>query len=475
MATGTPISTTSVATAPVAQASYGPGEALPAVGTPQYAQAQQLAAVKAPAPIAADTLGSGATPITFPPSVPSIPSPKTVTPPSGTTVGTNGLVVPPTPATNTSTNPDTSTSSGFRSWVQSSLGSLLPAVQGEATAQSDAENVAGIPQKQADAISTYNAYQQAQIDQTNTIQSMKTESGGTTAGNAEAIATYKNQTDAHISNLALQANLAQSNYSAAEKIVTDKVNAQLSSVKDTIGLLTTMSTMENNDMTDSEKEQATEKAAELTKQTELFTSASTDAHTVLMKANAPTSAYSQLDAVTTDFADGKITAEEAQSQMDQIVGKYETSSTAALSTTDINNGIANAATDSATFKAYPADVQDFFAKSSDTMINNWNDAVRDVKSGTDPQKAADNASLNLSPNMMSLLKGYAPATSSNSGGGFLGWLKGLFGSGSASSSTSSTTPQSVKIGGQSYNVGDIVVNSKNQRGIVNADGTITPQ
>ena len=253
-------------------------------------------------PITVDTLGQNTpTPITLPPPTPYTPPVTNVPPPAGTTTDANGKAVVP-PANSSAT---------------SQVQSLIDKLGTEGDTQTQLETAAGtddlLKQKTAD----FNAYNQAKIDQTNTIAQMK-ESGagaGDVFGMNANIAKYQLESDAHISNLAIQSQISSGNYTDAENTITKKLDAMFTPIKDQISALSTLSTMENNDMTDSEKLLATQKADQLKTDSANVQSAASDIQSSLLKNGSYSAVAPKIDSIIQDYSNGKITADEAQSQM----------------------------------------------------------------------------------------------------------------------------------------------------------------
>lgn len=372
------------------------------------------------------------TPVTF--SAPSVPQP------TGTTPGSNGQVSP---------TPSNDTNASIKSTIQNLIGE--EGTEGDVTNSLNQQN--GVDRKTAQATSDYNAYIQAKQDLANRLENIQENNptGATALGKSEEYAAAEREGNADLANLAVQAQMSQGLLTAAQKTVSDKIADQFQPIKDQISALTTFNSVNNADLTESEKTQITANAEQLKTESAAVQTAVSDIHQTLLKDGAPASAYSAVDAITAQYTSGKIDAATAQSEMYAAASQYG-ASTGTLSKVETAKGISNAAVDSKTFDSLPSDVQDFFAKSSAATIGNWVKAKDAVAGGTDPSKAAADNSLNLSSNALAYLKTFAPApgTQTNSGG-FLGWLKGLFGGNQQSTTTQSTAKgATTTINGHSY-------------------------
>ena len=226
-------------------------------------------------------------------STPTIPSiTPTVSHPAGTTLDANGNAVLPTTSNNDSLN---------------TLLGLNQTLGTEGTVEAGLETTLGTDAKLQQATDDYNAYQKANVDQTNQLESMRTRGGeGVTAGDEEMLA-YQHASDAHISNLAYQATVSQGAYDNAEKILTDKLDTQFKPLQaqfDNLSKLYPDLVKPLQDAADSVKTFADN----LNKQ--------------FVQNQAPVSVVSSIDKIVNDFTAGKITAQDAISKMTQASGQY---------------------------------------------------------------------------------------------------------------------------------------------------------
>lgn len=301
---------------------------------------QPSAVTGMPSPISADTLGTPAKAVTVPPPTPTTPATTSVSVPPGTTVDANGNATPiPPPKGDSSTN-DT------QAWIKQQLEIAGTELGTEGTVRSQAENDNQTAAKTAQATADFNAYNAAKIQQTNTIEAMRTEAGGTTTGTAERIANYQKESDANISNLAIQSQISQGNATAAQKAVDDKITNQFGPLKDRIDFLTKFASVNNNDLSDSEKFALQQKADQMKTDSEDVSKFSSDIQTNMVQNKAPASALDAIDKVTNDFTSGKITAADAKDQILKAAGAYAGDSYKAAQTAKLNADAIKEATDS---------------------------------------------------------------------------------------------------------------------------------
>lgn len=292
-----------------------------------------------PTPITADTLGTPAKAVTIPPPTPTTPTTTTVSAPPGTTPDANGNATLPPPTKDSST-------SDVQKWIEQELGASGKELSTEGDVRTQVEKDNDTAGKSAQATADFNAYQKAKIDQTNQIEAMRTASGGLSGGNAEAIANYQKETDAHISNLAYTSNISQGNSTAAQKAVDDKITNQFGPLKDRIDFLTKFASVNNNDLSDSEKFALQQKADQMKTDSEDVSKFSSDIQTNMVQNKAPASALDAIDKVTNDFTSGKITAADAKDQILKAAGAYAGDSYKAAQTAKLNADAIKEATDS---------------------------------------------------------------------------------------------------------------------------------
>lgn len=265
-------------------------------------------------PINVDSLGKAAsTPIAIPPATVTSPAVNTVTPPAGSVTDANGNATTPPPATPPAT-----------SSISSQIQDAIAKVGTEGAVSDQLNQAAGTDQLLAQKNADYNAYNQAKIDQTNTIASMRENNpqGQDKFGLEASVAKYQMESDAHISNLAVQSQVSSDNYAAAEDTISKKLDAQFTPLKDQVTMLEALNTTENNDMTDSEKMKAQTQADQLKTDSANVQTAAHDIQTSLLKNGTYATAAPKIDAIVQDYSNGKLTAAEAQSKMYAAASPY---------------------------------------------------------------------------------------------------------------------------------------------------------
>lgn len=247
-------------------------------------------------PIAVDNLAKPATPLAISASTPAVTNTPSVAAPQGTTTGENGQAVP---AENTTHDQIVK--------ELSDLGIELQGVQKETLD----------PNLQTNATSAYNAYNQAKLDLAQKLNTMRTANPtGQFGTDVQAqIAKTESEGNANLANLAVVAQSTQGLLTDAQKTIDDKLTAQLQPIQDRIDFLTKFSTTNDADLTDTQKEQMTEKADQLKTEQAGVQTAAQNIHATLLKNAAPASAYSTIDGVMNKYTSGQISGTEAQSEM----------------------------------------------------------------------------------------------------------------------------------------------------------------
>lgn len=256
-------------------------------------------------PINVDTLGQGTSaPISLPPPTPNLPVTHNVTQPAGTTTDANGNATTPPPS------------------IADQIQSAITEEGTEGNVENQLNQQAGVDTLQQNKTDAYNAYIKAQTDQRNTLATMTNGSGMDKFGFDSTAAAYKSQTDANIANLSVASNLASGQYTDAVDSVTKKLDAQFTPLKDQVTMLEALNTTENNDMTDSEKLEAQTKADQLKTDSANVQTAAHDIQTTLLKNGTYAQAAPKIDAIVQDYANGKVDAATAQSQMYAAASPY---------------------------------------------------------------------------------------------------------------------------------------------------------
>lgn len=332
-----------------------------------------------PTPINVDTLGTGSSaPITLPPTTPYTPPVTNVSAPAGTTVGTNGqaTVTPPPPAN--------------KSAVDAVTG-LINKLGTEGDTQNNLETQAGTAQLLAQKTADFNAYNQAKIDQTNTIAAMRSSNpeGQDKFGVDAAVAKYQLESDAHISNLAIQSQISSGNYTDAENTITQKLDAMFTPIKDQISALTSLSTLENNDMSDSEKQQAQTQADQLKTDSANVQQTASDLSKLLVSNSTYSQVAPKFDQINQDYINGKIDAATAQNEMYAAAAQYATTPDpkSALAMQLTASEIAKNYSDATGASMTPADIQNLASTLNDYNGQKYITAT-DLTGYTTAQKSA---------------------------------------------------------------------------------------
>lgn len=305
------------------QVVYQGGEALPQMGSPQYLQAQQgiLPTPQASSvfsPVPTDVLGN-ITPVTVPPITPTIPSTPTVPPPTGTTPDATGnaLINPP--------EKETEAKSNYQKMLDSFSG-LGEQIAGKAKATEKLQEETKLAQKTQAATVAYNTYVQKKLNFDQKLVEMKNGEANTVGayggGYSSSIRDFEMRGNADLANLALQAQVAQGLEDAARQTIKDKLEMQFQPIQDQIDFLKDFSVLNQNDLTKKEAFQLQEMSDQKKSEKDSVQKAAETIHGALLKSGAPASVYSAVDKVVSEFAAGKITASEAQSQMFAATGTY---------------------------------------------------------------------------------------------------------------------------------------------------------
>jgi len=283
--------------------------------TPQQTAAAQSQGFS---PINSTTLSS-AKPLNLPPQNNStIKITPTVAPPNGTTVGTDGIAsVNPPPQSNAATVEKTA----YQKVLEKiGLANDTLATKGSVTTQLQNDNQ--LADKTLKATQDYNNYKAASLALSQRLEQMRTASGGLTGSRNTELAATEREGNANLANLAIIANSSQGLLSAAQQNIKDKLDAQFQPVQDQIDYLTKFAQLNQNDLSESDKFKLDQRAQQ--KKTDLsnITRTADDLHQNLLQNNAPQSVYSAVDKISNDYVNGKITAEQAQSNMYQAAGQY---------------------------------------------------------------------------------------------------------------------------------------------------------
>lgn len=334
----------------------------------------------AASPISADTLGKGSQPVTVPPAAPSTSTAPSVSAPQGTTTDANG---------NAAVTPlATDSSSDTQDYIRKSLASLGSELGTKGAVTTQLNTDSDIAGKTTQAANDYNAYNQAQLALNQKVESMKESNPDGEFGGARAaeIDRVQREGNANLANLAVIAQSSQGLLTAAQKTITDKINAQFQPINDQIDFLTKFASVNDNDLTDSQKEALTIKADQQKTDSASVQTATADIHKTLLANGAPASAYSAVDAITDKYVNGQISATDAQSQMYAAASQYGVTNltgginNANLPTVQLNgDGVPDTASQTAFLSSLPSDVSTLVKGLADYSVNPSTFATRLLK------------------------------------------------------------------------------------------------
>lgn len=254
--------------------------------------------------IDAGKIGSTPSPTTFytPPASPTPKSTPYVAPPAGTVLNETGQAVPapaPTPAKSGTSSQD----------ILEKMLSGATTLGTEGTVRSGLESTYGVDTKTQAATDSYNRYNQAKVEFAQQLETMRTTNPTGQFGGARAAETeeFARKGNANLANLAVIANMDANNLSAAQSIIKDKLDSQFQPIKDQL---------------DAYSKIYPELAGPMKTELAGVTKTADEIHAQLMQNNAPASVYSSVDKVIDDYTSGKITGQEAKSQMAVVAGNY---------------------------------------------------------------------------------------------------------------------------------------------------------
>lgn len=268
-----------------------------------------------PSPIQLSTLTAPTRPYNLPTPVPSPTITPSVAPPTGTTpTATGGVTItPPVPAQTT------------RELIMQKYKEAGDTLATQSQVTQDLQKEQQLARKTEQATQDYNRYIQAKTDWQNQLEQQKRNlaaAGGSASSINSSLAEYERKGNANLANLAVQAQVSQGLLDAAQQTIQDKLDAQFKPIQDQIDYYSKFIQLNNADLTDKERfqlqEEADKKKADLT----IVTNTTEDLHQELLKNRAPQSAYTALDKISEDFNSGKITAQQASSQMYQAASRY---------------------------------------------------------------------------------------------------------------------------------------------------------
>ncbi len=284
-----------------------------------------------PSTISADALGAApTTPVQIPQANPIISNPPVVTPPVGAKTDKTGNILTETPNLNSS--------SDTQSWIRKNLASLGVKLADSGTVQKDLEAKYDLAGRTTAAADSFNNYNQAKLALNQKLVSMRQNNPAGMSADAinSSIERASFEGNTNLANLAVIAQSAQGNLTAAESIIKSKVDAQFQPIRDQVDFLSKFATMNANDLTESQKFELQEKANKLKDQNKIVQDAASKINESLLKNNAPAGVYSSIDSIVQKYANGDIDASTAQSEMFAAASKYGSDSAAAPILKEIN-------------------------------------------------------------------------------------------------------------------------------------------
>lgn len=268
-------------------------------------------------PIAADLIGANQKPLNIPPTSTYNPTINPLTTalsgnapmiPSGTTMVDGMATIAPVEDTGSSLKNDITSLLNF------------DATRGDATAKLQEEQQ--LAQKTQNATDTYNAYNQAKLLAEQKVQAIYADSTLTREQASQQVQELSRLENANLANLAVQANMAANNLTAAENIIKAKIDAQFSPIKDQIEYKMKLLQLNNDDLTESQKIKLTAQINKQENEQSLVQTSASLINQTLMENGAPASVFAAVDAVINEYASGKISAQTAQTKMFQATGQY---------------------------------------------------------------------------------------------------------------------------------------------------------
>jgi hypothetical protein len=241
--------------------------------TPQTTSPIIAAAISSTPPtITPDVIG------TQPVKVPSTPTSQTpIVPPPTTPIDPKTGAPYPVDANGNLVMPTVDTPSAYDTALNKISG-LNDQMATKGQVGNDLYNQLGIDQKTRDSIQAYNDYNYAKTDVANRIEALRTQEGGLTGSRQTEINALQAQSDAHLTNLAYQSAVATGNLSAAQNILSQKLDMQFKPVQDQIDNLSKFAELNQNNLSDAQKAAIQLKATQLQNNTDLLKSAMTTAH-----------------------------------------------------------------------------------------------------------------------------------------------------------------------------------------------------
>jgi hypothetical protein len=342
------------------------------------------------------------TPVVIPTASNIPPPPPTVSAPAGTTTGTTGAAAP-TPKT------ETPTQSNYQKLLEKMQG-LGDSLKGKADAEKKLQEEQQLAQKTEQATKDYNEYTQKKLMYEQEIEKMRTSNEEGQFGGARAadIAEYTRKANADLANLAVQAQMSQGLEKAARQTIKDSIEAQFQPIQDQIDFYAKFAQLNQNDLSESERIALQEGAAQRKADRDNVQSVANKLGEAFL---GDQTALSSINKVIADYTSGKISADEATSQMyssvgvpvdvqlerqrkQQIIndgGDSSSTDSSRFTKTQLNTGAASAALPLEDFKALDGDIKNFYINSK-PLVKSFNEALQAVSSG---ESTADEVKTNI--------------------------------------------------------------------------------
>lgn len=323
--------------------------------------------------------------------------PVVVAPPTGTTTDASGNAAP-------AQKQETPEQSNYQK-VLDRIEGLGSSLKDKSKAEARLQKEEQLAQKTEQATKDYNAYIQAKLQHDQTLEQMRLENPGGQFGGAHQsdISNYERKSNANLANLAIQSQVSQGLEASARKTITDKLDAQFQPIKDQIDFYTKFAQLNQNDLSESEKV----KLDSLTRQKEFDMKATYDVsnnlHQAVLDNGGNPAVLSAMDKVIEEYQSGKISPQQAQSQLYSAAGAYggnmlqrekqqleiqklrnanvySSNDPSRFTKTQLNVGTSRAGIPLEDFKQLDNNVKNFYINNKD-VAEMFNEALTSVESG----------------------------------------------------------------------------------------------
>lgn len=291
-----------------------------------------------PKTITTSDINTNATIIPVAPKAPITSYTPIVTAPTGAILGTDGTATPPPPP-----KQETSKERAIRDKQLEAIGVDITKLEQQPEVTKQLQEQLKVVEKENNKVQTYNAWMLKKREIENKVREMEEQTGGKTiAGVRDEINAFTRRANAELADLAIQAQVAQGLVDSARQTIKDTLEAQFGPIEDRIARRTQYAQLAANDLTESEKFKLTElNKKDEADQKEVSTFATNLANTVFEN-GAPVGVRTKIFNIAGDYANGKITKEQAQVKMSEAAGDYGVKkSTTSVKSPDIQkiNGV----------------------------------------------------------------------------------------------------------------------------------------